>query len=176
MQYRRAALVLVSPILLLLASCAATPSVAPTSTVHPTDTATAVTPILDPCAPAVVGEMVRPINDVMLQFDDYATLAQYSDRDRLAQIIPNMQTMRRLAESRTVPACMEDLQRLQVAYMNATLFTLVEFQKSEPSAGAVATGIVEAQYLHQAYTLELARLLGVTLTPPTTTPALTATP
>jgi hypothetical protein len=109
----------------------------------------------------------------MLQFDDYATLAQYASKTQLPQIIPNMQTIRRVADGRTVPECMADLQRHQVAYMDATLRTLLEFAKPDPKAGTIATGVVQAQYFHQAYALELARLLHVTLTP---TVAVTGTP
>lgn len=132
----------------------------------------AATPTRDPCGLEHIAEVVKPINDVMLQFDDYATLAQYADKSQLPLIIPNMQTIRRISRSRTPPACMADLQRLQVAYMDATLLTLLEFEKPDPGAGTIATGIVQARYFHQGYALELARLLGVTLTPP----AATATP
>jgi hypothetical protein len=134
----------------------------------------APTPTRDPCGLEYVADVVKPINDVMLQFDDYATLAQYADKAQLPQIIPNMQTIRRVAGSRTVPECMADLQRQQVAYMDATLRTLLEFAKPDPKAGTIATGVVQAQYFHQAYALELARLLHVTPVAPTV--AVTGTP
>jgi hypothetical protein len=112
----------------------------------------------------------------MLQFDDYAILAQRSDKSKLTLIIPNMQTIRRVAQDRSVPPCLSVLRRHQISYMDATLTTLLEFQKPNPAPAAIATGIVDAQYFHQEYALELARVLGVTLTPPTPTPAAIATP
>lgn len=164
--------------LLALISCAPVPLSASTSPSAAAGVTPPVsgTPTRDPCGEEYVADVVKPINDVMLQFDDYATLAQYADKAQLPQIIPNMQAIRRVAASRSVPECMLDLQRQQVSYMDATLHTLLEFAKPDPKAGTMATGIVQAQYFHQAYALELARLLHVTLTPPAPSVVATATP
>jgi hypothetical protein len=162
--------------LLALTACGTSPTIpsnqgSPAATASPT---IETTPTRDPCGLENIAEVVKPINDVMLQFDDYATLAQYADKSQLPLIIPNMQTIRRVSRSRTPPMCLAELQRLQVAYMDAALLTLLEFEKPDPGAGPIATGIAQAQYLHQEYTLELARLLGVTITPPA--PTAIATP
>jgi hypothetical protein len=159
--------------LMTLTSCGKTPAAPSTSTPAPPATLTA---ILDPCGPENVALVAKPINDVMLQFDDYATLASHADKTQLVLIIPNMQTIRRVAGARTVPDCLLPLQQHQLEYMDATLITLLEFQRPDPRAGQVATGIVQAQYYHQAYASELVRLLHVTLTPPASPVAVTGTP
>jgi hypothetical protein len=156
---------------LLLAACGPSPAPAPTHTPAPPSTATP-----DLCRPENLLLGVKPVNDLMLQFDDYATLAQRSDKSKLTFIIPNMQTIRRVAEDRNVPPCLLVLRRYQISYMDATLATLLEFQKPSPIPQTIATGIVNAQYFHQEYALELARVLGVTLAPATHTPTAIATP
>jgi hypothetical protein len=158
---------------LLLGACGPSPVPSSTPTHTPAPPATATT---DLCSPGNLLLGLKPVNDLMLQFDDYATLAQRSDKSKLTLIIPNMQTIRRVAQDRNVPPCLRVLRRHQIAYMDATLTTLLEFQKPNPAAAAIATGIVDAQYFHQEYALELARVLGVTLTPLSPTPAAIATP
>ena len=134
-------------------------------------------PTPDPCSPPNLPSTVKPENDLMRQFDDYATLAQNIVQSDLVKVIPPMQAIRRAAEDLVVPACLADLKRFELAYMDATLQTLLLYEKPNPNAAALVTGIAQARDYHDQYTLELARLLGVTLVAPTaaapggTTPA-----
>ncbi len=160
----------------LLAAAACGPA-APIPTTTPLSSPTAPFQA-DPCNPAKVGETVKPLNDLVRQFDDYAALASNVRQSALLQVIPPMQAVRRAAEDQAAPACLEELKQSALLYMDATLQTLVSFQASA-SANAIATGIIQARQYHNQYTLELARLLGVTpsapaqATRPAPTPAAT---
>jgi hypothetical protein len=141
------------------------------STIAPPGTATP-----DPCSPENLQETVKPINGLMRQFDDYAALASNVVQSQLVQVLPPMQSIRRAAQDEVVPACLDDLKGFQLAYMDATIQTLLAFQKPNPNASALSKGIQMARDSHDQYTIELARLLGVTLIPPAATPAALPTP
>ena len=134
------------------------------------------TPTPDPCSAENLQSSVKPANDLLREFDDYATLATNVVQSELVKVIPHMQAVRRAAQDLVVPGCMEELKRLELAYMDTTLQTLLAFQKPNPNTGTIATGIQRARDYHDQYIIELARLLGVTLTPFVTTPVATATP
>jgi len=125
----------------------------------------AATATLDACDPAIIASVIQPMNELMLQFDDYATLAQYRDKSELPRIVANMQSMQELSQQLIPPACLQTLHDHQLAYMDATMSTLLEFQKADPSTGTIATAVVDAQRYHQEYVLELNRLLAVAATP-----------
>lgn len=133
-------------------------------------------PTLDACGVENVEAAVKPINDLMREFDDYATLAQYMVQSDLVQVIPRMQTIRRAGQDLVVPGCLVDLRRHELAYMDATLGTLLAFQTPTPNLGTLATGIADARSYHQAYAAELARILGPKLTPAAATAAARGTP
>jgi hypothetical protein len=119
---------------------------------------------------------VKPANDLLREFDDYAALASNVVQSELVKVVPPMQAVRRSAQDLVVPGCLQELKRLELAYMGATLQTLLEFQKPSPNTGAIAVGIQRARDYHDQYTIELARLLGVTLIPPAATPIAPSTP
>lgn len=158
---------------LVLSACSTAPAPTPAPSHTPT---TPATPTPDLCSPDNLRLVVKPVNDLMLQFDDYAAIASRSDKSSLPLILPNMQTIRRIAQNRDVPPCLTTLHRHQLTYMDTVISTLLEFQKPSPAAAAIATSITGAQYFHQEYALELARVLGVTLTPPADAPTAVATP
>jgi len=106
----------------------------------------------------------------MRQFDDYATLASNTQQSQLVQVIPPLQAIRRAAEDQLVPSCLKDLIGFQLLYMNTTIQTLLAFQ-SNAKADVTNAGIAQARQYHGQYTLELARLLGLTVVaPPSVTP------
>ncbi len=157
---------------ILTAGCTSTIPAAPTIVPVPSLTPSA-TPSpaysFDPCNEANIADSVRPLNDVMDEFDSYAELASNVLQTELVKIIPLMQSMRRSAEDLVVPACIKDLQRYALSYMDATLQTLISFQ-STPEPQAIATGIAQSRQYYDQYSLELARLLEVNLTVLTLTP------
>lgn len=138
--------------------------------------APAGTPTADPCRTENLPSTIEPLNDLMRQFDDYAALASSIVQSQLVQVIPPMQEIRRAAQDQAAPACLADLKRFELLYMDTTLQTLLAFQKPNPSASSLATGIIQARAYHDQYTRELARLLGVTLPAPAGTPTLIPTP
>ncbi len=157
--------------IILTAGCGATtsavrtmpaPSLTPSATPSPAYS-------FDPCNEANIANSVRPLNDVMDEFDSYAELASNVLQTELGKIIPLMQSLRRSAEDLVVPACLKDLQRYAISYMDATLQTLISFQ-STPAPQAIATGIAQARQYYDQYSLEMARLLGGSLAPLTLIP------
>ena len=133
-------------------------------------------PTPDPCTPTIIPATVGPLNDLMRQFDDYAALASSVVQSQLVQVIPPMQAIRRGAEDLVVPACLADLKRFELSYMDTTLQTLLLFQKPNPNAAVLATGIKQARDYHDQYILELARLHGVTIVAPTAAAPVGTTP
>lgn len=128
---------------------------------------TAVTPTYAPCSPQnVVGE-IGPLNALMREFDDAAQLAAVVQVDQLVSVIPSLQAVRRRVEDLQVPDCLSDLKGIELQEMNAFINTLLVFvQVRDTQSQVVAEGLAQAQSLHNQYNLELARLLGVTLSAP----------
>jgi hypothetical protein len=149
-------------ITLLLTSCGA---------FKPAPTATpSLSPTPDVCSSANLPSAVIQVNNLMRQFDDYATLASNTQQSQLVQVIPPLQAIRRAAEDQLVPSCLKDLIGFQLLYMNTTIQTLLAFQ-SNAKADVTNAGIAQARQYHGQYTLELARLLGLTVVaPPSVTP------
>jgi hypothetical protein len=134
-------------------------------------TAPPPTATLDPCNLVNLPSESGKVNALMRQFDDYSTLAFGTPQSQLLQIIPQMQDVRRAAEDQGVPACLNDLKQLQLVHMQVTLDTLMAFQANRTNAEALNAGIEEARKYHDQYTIELGRLLGVTVVvPPSSTP------
>lgn len=118
---------------------------------------------------------VKPLNDVVNEFDSYAELATNVVQSELVKIIPYLQMLRRTTENQVVPSCLKDLRSYALSYMDAIIQTLVSFQATTDSQ-TLAAGIGEARRMHEQYMSELARLLGVTLEAPTTATPLAASP
>lgn len=137
-----------------------------------TPTAEAVEPVSatlvpDPCSKENLPDEVSKINDLMREFDDYSRLASSTPQDKLLQVIPSLQEVRRRAESQEVPECLRDLKVLQIDHMNTVIEILMVFMSNAQSEG-VNQGIVQARDLHMKYDIEIARLLGLTLVAPPT--------
>lgn len=115
----------------------------------------------------------------MREFDDASILASNLPREQLSDSIAGLQRIRREAEDEEIPPCLTDLQNYQVDHMNTVIDTLVAFLGGADTE-SLERGIALARDQHDQYTLELARLLGVTIVPATATviapPAGTAAP
>lgn len=143
-----------------VAGCSPASTTAPTNTIPPS-------PTPDPCSVDNLPQTVKPVNDLMRQFDDYSILASNIVQSQVPMVIPPMQRIRRSAQDQQVPACLDELKRLQLAYMDATLEALLSFQ-SNPKASQLARSIATARQYHTDYNFELSHLLGI--------PIVTATP
>jgi hypothetical protein len=111
------------------------------------------------------------LNDYIRQFDDYSVLASNIVQSQIVLVIPPMQEIRRDAEDQEIPACLGELKRLELLYMDSTIQALLAFQSSS-NVETLTAAILQSRQYHEQYALELARVLGVTLTPPA--PAATA--
>jgi hypothetical protein len=157
-------------ILLFLSACGKlAPAITSTST-------PSVTPTLDPCSSSNLPLAVRPVNDLMRQFDDYAALAQSTPQSQLVQVIPPLQTIRRAAENQAVPVCLKQLKVDQLSYMDTLIQTLLAFD-ANANSDVLKGGAAQAQQYHNQYVIELAHLLGMTVVvPPSITPGTPPTP
>jgi hypothetical protein len=160
-------------LLIVLTGCGGTPAVVPTETVTATETETAIpvapatstvsaTP--DPCAPGQIETEVEKVHKHMREFDDASVVASNVGREQLADAIARLQKIRREAEDEQVPSCLEALRKYQVDHMNSVINTLIAFM-SGAEQQTVDQGISLARQQHDQYTVELARLLGLTVVP-----------
>ncbi|RPJ26621.1 MAG: hypothetical protein EHM33_10915 [Chloroflexi bacterium] len=159
----------------LLSACGAN-----TPAVDNTPSATAIPAIIntntpDPCAPENMEAEVQKIHNYMREFDDASSLAASRPREQLADAIADLQRIRREAEDQFTPHCLGDLKTYQVSHMNSVINTLIAFMGGSEQQ-LVDQGIALAREQHDQYTLELARLLGLTIEPATVVPLTTATP
>lgn len=131
----------------------------------------------DPCAPENLEAEVQKIHAYMREFDDASTLAASRPSGELAASIEDLQRIRREAEDQPTPACLATLKTYQVSHMNSVINTLIAFMGGADQT-AVDQGIALARDQHDRYTLELARLLGITVEPASSIlpPAQTPTP
>lgn len=115
----------------------------------------------------------------MREFDDASILASNMPREQLSGPIAELQRIRREAEDEMVPGCLLTLKTHQVEHMNSVIDTLVGFMGGTDQQ-TLEQGIATARQQHDDYTLELARILGLTVVPATvpviSTPEETATP
>jgi hypothetical protein len=100
----------------------------------------------------------------MREFDDASMLAASVQRDQLSTAIANLQRIRRDAEDLKIPPCLKTLKSYQITHMNTVINTLIAFLGGTDQK-AVNQGIAQARQQHDQYTLELARLLGITVVP-----------
>ncbi|HXF85770.1 MAG TPA: hypothetical protein VNK49_10330 [Anaerolineales bacterium] len=131
----------------------------------------------DPCAPENIEASVQAVHKYMREFDDASTLAASQPREQLADSIANLQRIRREAEDQPTPACLAALKTYQISHMNSVINTLIAFMGGADQQ-TVDQGIAIAREQHDRYTLELARVLGLTVVPAVTItpPAQTPTP
>jgi predicted small lipoprotein YifL len=156
---------IISTLLLAALSLAACGIVGPQAT--PTATLTS-TP--DVCAPANLKIGAVKVHEFMRAFDDAYQLAASLPRSQLAPQVSKLQDIRRLAQDQAVPTCLVQLKKLQLLHMDTAINTFLAFLGGADQ-NTVNQGIALARQQHDAYTLELARLLGLTvIAPPSVTP------
>jgi len=177
-------------LIFLLAGCGSAPpatvAIIPSQTaIIPTVTATEVssTPLAsstpDACSSGEIQASVQKVHRHMREFDDAAVLASNLPVGELTTSIKDLQRIRREAEDEQIPPCLIALKTYQIQHMNSVIDTLLAFIGGTDTA-ALEKGITIARQQHDQYTLELARLLGITIVPATvpviSTPLETATP
>jgi hypothetical protein len=144
-----------------------------------TEAASALSTTPDPCSTEMIEAEVQKVHSHMREFDDASLLASNLPREQLNDAIANLQRIRREAENEQIPACLTNLKKFEVDHMNTVINTLVAFMGGT-SQEILEQGISIARDQHDQYTLELARILGLTVVPGTpssrVTPDATATP
>ena len=142
---------------ILLSACAvddrATPTAQPSATAQPTP---------DPCAPENISGEVEKMHKIMREFDDETVLAQYTPREQLNPNISNLQRIRREAEDQPVPSCLVTLKGHQLAHMNTVIKTFLGL-RGGVDVDEINQDIMLARQQHDAYILERANLLGLTV-------------
>lgn len=123
----------------------------------------------DPCSPQNLPVTVQPLNDLMREFEDASQLASNSAAQQLTQVISDLQRIRRSAEDVQIPTCLTTLKTHQLNHMNLMIQTLLAFVGGA-SQEELTNGLERARQEHDLYSLEIVRLLGVTLAPITATP------
>lgn len=144
------------------AACGGAESVPATATAVP------ITSTPDLCSEANLPLEVAKINKLMREFDDYSALASNTPQQQLVVVIPELQRILRDAEDQTVPPCLTVLKEFQLAHMRTVVQTLLAFVGNS-DVNLVSAGINTAREQHNQYDVEMARLLGITLTASTPT-------
>ena len=124
----------------------------------------------DPCASANLPVTVQEINDLMREFDDASQLASNLPAQQLPEAISNMQRIRRAAEDLPIPDCLTSLKSYQLNHMNVMIQTLLAFVAGA-NQETLTNGLAAARQEYDRYSIELVRLLGITLAPIIGTPA-----
>lgn len=114
----------------------------------------------DPCSVENLSESIKDVNDLMREFDDMSKLATNIAREKLPELISEMQRVRRAAEDQEIPSCLSTLKVHQIGHMNTVIDTLIAFLGGA-QAETLQDGIKRAGQEHDLYTLEVARLLGI---------------
>jgi len=129
----------------------------------------------DPCSSENLPDTVQGINNLMREFDDASAVASNTPIQQLPDVVSNLQRIRRSAEDVEVPACLGTLKTHQLNHMNLTIQTLIAFVGGA-NQETLKNGLDMARQEHDLYSLEIVRLLGITLAPLTETPAASSTP
>jgi hypothetical protein len=169
----------------LLAGCGGTPAAIPAATetkqvmIPTTEPTLVLSSTPDLCSPKQIEAEVQKVHRHMREFDDASILASNLPLQELSGPIADLQKIRREAEDEQIPTCLTDLKKYQIAHMNTVIGTLVAFLAGTDKK-TLETNIAIAREQHDQYTLELARLLGLTVVPATanaiSTAVETATP
>ncbi len=155
----------------------------PVATISAASATPTITSTPDPCAPENIGASVEKVHRHMREFDDASALAASMPANQLSTQIANLQQIRRDAEDEPIPSCLVTLKTDQINHMNTVINTLLAFMRGSDQQ-TIDQGITLARQQHDQYTLELARLLGITPMPATAAanpslpplPTLTPTP
>jgi len=159
-------------LMVLLTGCSGAPAVSPAGTdtiqiMSPTTESTSVpssTP--DPCSSEKIEAEVQKVHGHMREFDDASILASNLPLQELSGPIADLQRIRRAAEDEQIPSCLTNLKKYEIAHMNTVIGTLVAFLGGA-DMNTLEKSISMAREQHDQYTLELARLLGLTVVPAT---------
>lgn len=163
---QRLALYFYCLVFLTLSACGRqSPALAPTT----------FTPDPDPCASQNLPATVQEINGLMREFDSVARQVPGASFQQLPEIISDLQRIRRAAEDQPIPPCLGTLKAHQLNHMNLLIQTLLAVVGGGDQQ-TLNTGLAIAQTEYERYSLELVRLLGITLAPITVTPASSDTP
>jgi hypothetical protein len=153
---------------IILAGCGTTASTSETPAATSTEEVASVPPTItftpDPCSPGQIEAEVQKVHKHMREFDDASKLASNIPREQLSGSIADLQRIRREAEDETIPACLTTLKTYQVQHMNSVIDTLLAFMGGADKQ-SLEQGISIAGQQHDQYTLELARVLGLTVVP-----------
>ena len=125
------------------------------------------TPSGDVCAPQKISAEVERSNQLMRAFDDWSQIAISTPKEKLQEVIVNLQTIRRQAQDNQVSGCLLKLKELQLAHMETVINTLLSFLAGS-DATLVGQGIELARAQHDQYNAEVAALLGIQLVAPAT--------
>lgn len=150
--------------MLFLSACEGQPAAAQVETPFPTTSQDE-----DPCSPQTLPTTVQPINDLMREFEDASQLASNTPTQQLPQVISDLQQIRRSAEDLQIPVCLTTLKTYQLNHMNLMIQTLLAFVGGA-NQEELTNGLEMARKERDLYSLEIIRLLGVTLAPITVTP------
>jgi hypothetical protein len=132
--------------------------------VAPAATATAGTATPDLCAPGNIEAEVNKVHKHMREFDDTSMVAANMPQDQIGSAITDLQRIRREAEDEPIPSCLVSLKTYQIAHMNSVINTLVAFMSGSDQQ-TVDQYLALARQQHDQYTIELARVLGLTVVP-----------
>lgn len=167
-----------------------TPKVATSTPLPPTATPLP-TGTLDPCSAKSMQSTVSDFDKLSREFNDAFVLAQNTPAAQLSPVITDMQRIRREAQDYAAPVCLVNLKQVQLGFMNAAIDACLSLYSafggnqassmSQDQVKQVLTAVNErmsaARQYSAQYTQEMARLLGVTLTPsPTFVPLVTPGP
>ena len=147
-----------------------------------TPLASTTTPTPDLCSTEHIQASVDKVHRHMCELDDAvnliaANLAAGIPRDQLSSAIADLQRIRREAEDEPVPPCLVNLKSIQIQHMNAGINYFLGFMSGgNQNQKALDQVFAIARQLHDQYTLELARVLGLTVVPATATGAPQQTP
>jgi hypothetical protein len=154
------------PLLLLITSACGGQRIA----TQPEALVTSTTTTDDPCSSQNLPTTVQGLNDLMREFDDASQLASNTPAQQLPDVISNLQRIRRGAEDTQIPSCLGELKTHQLNHMNLMIQTLIAFVGGA-SKDELNTGLENARKEHDLYSLEIVRLLGITLAPIAATPS-----
>ncbi len=151
-------------ILLITSACGGQPIAT-----QPKALTTSTTNTDDPCSSENLPTTVQGLNDLMRDFDNASQLASSTPAQQLPDIISNLQRIRREAEDSQIPTCLGALKTHQLNHMNLMIQTLIALVGGA-SQEELNAGLENARKEHDLYSLEIVRLLGITLAPITATP------
>jgi hypothetical protein len=140
----------------------------PVPTQAPITTSAATASRVDKCSAENLPSTVEGINDLMREFDEASQLASTLPAQQLPDVISDLQRIRRATEDIQIPVCLTALKTHQLNHMNVMIQTLISFVGGADQEG-LKNGLEAARKEHDLYSLEIVRLLGITLEPITAT-------